>query len=61
MTAVLLVLTGLVILARCGYQWLAAGTGWQALAPPAGVGFLIVALGVARWRFWRARQTPPSP
>ncbi len=54
--AILLVLTGAVMLARgCSYA-LREGLGWQAMVQAGVVGLLVIGLGVARWRFWRQRS-----
>jgi hypothetical protein len=50
----LMVVAGPFVAARGILYSLEQGLGWWQVVAPAGVGALMVALGAARWRYWRA-------
>ena len=53
--AVLLVLIGGSIVGRGIHYAATHDLGWRATITPLVIGSLIIALGVARWRYWKTR------
>jgi hypothetical protein len=54
-TAILLVIVGLAMLMRGLEYTVRRGLGWQGLVQSGVIGVLVVALGIARWRYLRRR------
>ncbi|GBC98869.1 hypothetical protein HRbin17_01386 [bacterium HR17] len=53
LAAFLLILVGALMVARGIHYALAQGLGWQAMVTASVMGILVIALGVARWRYWQ--------
>ncbi len=51
--ALLLILVGALVLVRGAYYALKHNLGWQGFVTAAVIGSLVIALGIARWRFWQ--------
>lgn len=55
LTALLLVIIGISVTVRGIYHAIIRDLGWHAIITPLVIGSLIIALGVARWRYWKTR------
>ncbi|MFN3422956.1 MAG: hypothetical protein ACK40X_14680 [Armatimonadota bacterium] len=53
--ALLLIIVGALMLVRGAYYALERNLGWQGFVTAAVIGSLVIALGIARWRFWQDR------
>ena len=54
--ALLLIVVGAVMIFRgVAYSLLGGGPGWKGALLAAFIGSLVIALGVARWRYWRRK------
>ncbi|MFA0748992.1 hypothetical protein [Fervidibacter sp.] len=53
-TAMSLVVIGALVVVRGVYYAVANNMGWHAIITPLVIGSLVIALGIARWRYWQA-------
>ncbi|MFA0762066.1 MAG: hypothetical protein HZLCBSQH_002179 [Candidatus Fervidibacterota bacterium] len=53
--ALLLVIVGISVMVRGVHHALAHSLGWHAIITPLVIGSLVIALGIARWRYWQTR------
>jgi hypothetical protein len=53
--ALLLVIVGISVMVRGVHHALAHSLGWHAIIMPLVIGSLVIALGIARWRYWQTR------
>ncbi len=53
--ALLLIFVGTLIFVRGSHYPIAHGLGWQGVLVSSVVGALVIALGIARWRYWQER------
>jgi len=53
--SLLLVFVGAFMLVRGSYYAVAHGLGWQGIFVSSVIGALVIALGIARWRYWQER------
>ncbi|MFA0734634.1 MAG: hypothetical protein OGMRLDGQ_001134 [Candidatus Fervidibacter sp.] len=53
--AVLLVLIGGSVVGRGIHYAATHDLGWHAIITPLVIGSLVIALGIARWRYWQTR------
>ena len=49
-----LVVIGALVVVRGVYYSVANNMGWHAIIMPLVIGSLVIALGIARWRYWQA-------
>ena len=53
--ALLLIIVGISVMVRGVHHALALSLGWHAIITPLVIGSLVIALGIARWRYWQTR------
>lgn len=54
-TAMSLVVIGALVVVRGVYYAVTNNMGWHAIITPLVIGSLVIALGIARWRYWQTR------
>jgi membrane protein YdbS with pleckstrin-like domain len=54
-TAMSLVVIGALVVVRGVYYAVAHNMGWHAIITPLVIGSLVIALVIARWRYWQTR------
>ena len=55
LTALLLVTVGISVTVRGVYHAITHDLGWHAIITPLVIGSSVIALGIARWRYWKTR------
>ncbi|MCX7968582.1 MAG: hypothetical protein N3B10_08850 [Armatimonadetes bacterium] len=55
-TALLLIIVGVLIIVRGTYHTIAHGLSWQGIIVSLVMGALVISLGIARWRYWQGQQ-----